>query len=121
MAAATEAAGLVLIVAGTLFFTAGTVGLIRFPDVRSRLHALTKADNLGLGLLLGGIALLLGQWRAAGLLAIVWLCALAAASVSAHVIASLNTDEDAPNTDENAPNTDGSAVDATPAPSESDT
>jgi multicomponent Na+:H+ antiporter subunit G len=34
--------------AGTLFFFAGTVGLLRFPDALTRLHALTKADNLGL-------------------------------------------------------------------------
>jgi multicomponent Na+:H+ antiporter subunit G len=35
---------------GTFFFLAGTVGLLRFPDPLTRLHALTKADNLGLGL-----------------------------------------------------------------------
>jgi monovalent cation/proton antiporter MnhG/PhaG subunit len=28
--------------AGALFFLAGTVGLLRFPDTLSRLHALTK-------------------------------------------------------------------------------
>ena len=36
------------VAAGSLFFMAGTVGLLRFPDSLSRLHALTKADNLGL-------------------------------------------------------------------------
>ena len=35
---------------GEFFFLAGTVGLLRFPDTLTRLHALTKADNLGLGL-----------------------------------------------------------------------
>jgi multicomponent Na+:H+ antiporter subunit G len=35
--------------AGAFFFLAGSVGLLRFPDALSRLHALTKADNLGLG------------------------------------------------------------------------
>jgi multicomponent Na+:H+ antiporter subunit G len=40
----------VAIVAGAFFFLAGTVGLLRFPDTLTRLHALTKADNLGLGL-----------------------------------------------------------------------
>ena len=38
-----------LIGAGVFFFLAGTVGLLRFPDSLTRLHALTKADNLGLG------------------------------------------------------------------------
>ena len=35
--------------AGVFFFFAGTVALVRFPDLLSRLHALTKADNLGFG------------------------------------------------------------------------
>jgi len=39
----------VLLAAGLLFFSAGTVGLLRLPDLHSRLHALTKADVLGLG------------------------------------------------------------------------
>ena len=40
---------------GVFFFLAGTVGLLRFPDALSRLHALTKADNLGLGLIVLGL------------------------------------------------------------------
>ena len=40
---------------GALFFLAGTVGLLRFPDPLTRLHALTKADNLGLGLVVLGL------------------------------------------------------------------
>ena len=42
--------------AGAFFFLAGTVGLLRFPDPLTRLHALTKADNLGLGLVVLGTA-----------------------------------------------------------------
>ena len=41
--------------AGAFFFLAGTVGLLRFPDPLTRLHALTKADNLGLGLVILGL------------------------------------------------------------------
>ena len=40
----------VAIATGAFFFFAGTVGLLRFPDALTRLHALTKSDNLGLGL-----------------------------------------------------------------------
>ena len=40
---------------GAFFFLAGTVGLLRFPDALTRLHALTKADNLGLGLVVAGL------------------------------------------------------------------
>jgi multicomponent Na+:H+ antiporter subunit G len=41
--------------AGAFFFLAGTVGLLRFPDALTRLHALTKVDNLGLGLVVLGL------------------------------------------------------------------
>ena len=85
--------GALLVVSGVVFFTAGTVGLIRFPDVNSRLHALTKADNLGLGLLLAGVAMLWASWLIAGLLLLTWVLALLAASVSAHLLASLNNPE----------------------------
>jgi len=44
-----------LVAAGAVFFLAGTVGLLRFPDSLTRLHALTKADNLGLGLIVLGL------------------------------------------------------------------
>jgi multicomponent Na+:H+ antiporter subunit G len=40
---------------GSVFFLAGTLGLLRFPDPLSRLHALTKADNVGLGLIVLGL------------------------------------------------------------------
>jgi multicomponent Na+:H+ antiporter subunit G len=43
------------VVAGAFFFLAGTVGLLRFPDSLTRLHALTKADNLGLALVVLGL------------------------------------------------------------------
>lgn len=77
----------VLMSGGLAFFTAGTIGLIRFPDARSQLHALTKADNLGLGLLLLGAAVYVGSLATGlGLLA-VWLLALGASSVSAQALA----------------------------------
>ena len=45
----------VAICAGAAFFMAGRVGLLGFPDSLARLHALTKADNLGLGLIVLGL------------------------------------------------------------------
>jgi multicomponent Na+:H+ antiporter subunit G len=50
-----DAFTVVLVTAGALFFFAGWVGLMRFPDSLSRLHALSKADNLGLGLVVVGL------------------------------------------------------------------
>jgi multicomponent Na+:H+ antiporter subunit G len=75
------------LVAGGFFYLAGTVGLLRFPDALSRLHALTKADNVGLMLVCLGLALLDGSWRTAALLMLIWLLAMLAATVSAHLIA----------------------------------
>ncbi|MBT9135623.1 MAG: Na(+)/H(+) antiporter subunit G [Firmicutes bacterium] len=47
--------GVAFILAGLFFFTAGTLGLIRFPDVLTRMHATTKCDTLGAGLILVGL------------------------------------------------------------------
>lgn len=48
---------LILLLTGAGFFLAGTVGLLRFPDVYTRLHALTKADSMGLGFIVFWVAL----------------------------------------------------------------
>jgi len=72
---------------GAVFFTAGTVGLLRFPDVHSRLHALTKADNLGLGLIVLGLMLQAdGVWAVLKLV-LVWLLAILAAATISQLIA----------------------------------
>jgi multicomponent Na+:H+ antiporter subunit G len=76
-----------LILVGLLFFIAGTVGLLRFPDVHSRLHALTKADNLGLGFLAAGIAILSGDGWVAAKLLLIWLLTMVAAATVAQLIA----------------------------------
>jgi len=76
-----------LLIAGAVFFLAGTLGLLRFPDVYTRLHALTKADNLGLGLMISGLALQAGTWAAAGKLLLIWLLVLLAGASVAHLIA----------------------------------
>jgi len=76
-----------LLIGGAVFFLAGTLGLLRFPDVYTRLHALTKADNLGLGLMIAGLALQAETWAAAGKLLLIWLLVLLAGASVAHLIA----------------------------------
>ena len=73
--------------ASAFFFLAGTVGLLRFPDLFTRLHALTKADNLGLGLAVAGLAIRSGSPAIAAKLLLTWLLALVASSTSCHLIA----------------------------------
>jgi multicomponent Na+:H+ antiporter subunit G len=73
--------------AGTFFFLAGTVGLLRFPDTLTRLHALTKADNVGLGLVVFGL-LPLVDWPFGALKLIsVWLLVQLSGSIIAQLIA----------------------------------
>ncbi len=84
---ALNAMAVMLLGVGAVFFLSGTVGIIRFPDVFTRLHAVTKADNLGLGFICAGLAILSGSLFVAMKLALVWLLALLAASFSCHLIA----------------------------------
>ncbi len=85
-----------LIVAGAFFFLAGTVGLLRFPDVYCRLHALTKADTLGLGLLGAGLVLRAEGWAARAQIGVTWLLALAAAATVCHLLARTSIREGVP-------------------------
>ena len=54
--------GSLLMFSGVFFILAGTVGLLRFPDVLSRMHATTKCDTLGAGLVLFGLMLFPGTF-----------------------------------------------------------
>lgn len=83
----TEALGVIAVVAGVAFFLAGSIGLLRLPDLLSRLHTLTKADNLGLGLLALGVGLLDGRLLTGVKLFLIWLLVLAGSAVSTHLIA----------------------------------
>lgn len=77
----------ILILLGALFFFAGTLGLIRFPDVFTRLHAITKADNLGLGLTVLGLVWQTGLTLIALKLLLIWLLILLASTVSCQLVA----------------------------------
>ncbi len=79
---------------GLVFFVAGTLGLLRFPDVFTRLHALTKADNLGLGFIALGVAVQAPSWREVALLAVIWVLALLAAGTAAQLVARAARAED---------------------------
>ena len=78
---------IVAIVAGAFFFLAGSVGLLRFPDSYTRLHALTKADNLGLALVVIGLLPQMDSVLAALKLVLVWLLALLSSAVVSQLIA----------------------------------
>jgi len=77
----------VAVVAGAFFFFAGTVGLLRFPDSLTRLHALSKADNLGLGLVVLGLLPLVGSVAAGIKLIGIWLLVLLSGATASQWIA----------------------------------
>jgi multicomponent Na+:H+ antiporter subunit G len=78
---------IVAVSAGVLFFLAGVVGLLRFPDALTRLHALTKADNVGLGLIVAGLLPQAGSVLAGLKLVLVWLTVLLAGATVGQLIA----------------------------------
>lgn len=47
----------ILTISGLFFFIAGTIGILRMPDVFSRIHAAAKCDSLGAGLILAALIL----------------------------------------------------------------
>ena len=71
---------------GTFFFFAGTVGLLRFPDPLTRLHALTKADNLALGLVVIGLMPRADSALSAFKLIVIWILVLLSGASTAQLI-----------------------------------
>lgn len=72
--------------AGAAFFLAGTVGILRFPDFFSRLHALTKADTLGLGLIVIGLLFQAASVAALLKLLLIWGLAMLASSSTCYLL-----------------------------------
>jgi len=87
MSAAIDLFTIVAVSAGAFFFLAGTVGLLRFPDTMTRLHALTKADNLGLGLVVLGLLPRAAGAAGALKLVCVWLLVLLSSAAASQLIA----------------------------------
>lgn len=87
MSALLDAFTVVAVAAGAFFFLAGTAGLLRFPDSMTRLHALTKADNLGLGLVVLGLLPRVDSPLSAVKLVAVWLLAQLVATAVTQILA----------------------------------
>ena len=79
--------GSLLVIAGMPFFILGTLGLLRFPDVYTRLHALSKADNVGLGLVCVGLGIQSGSPAMMLKLILIWMLMLVASATGAGLIA----------------------------------
>lgn len=91
-----EAVTIILILIGCFFFLAGTLGILRFPDLFTRLHALTNADNLGLGFIAAGMALYIGSPWTAVKIFLIWLLTLLSSATSSYLIARFQRKEKHP-------------------------
>ena len=81
-----KAVGTALILVGAGFMLLAAAGLLRLPDIFSRMHAGTKAASLGVACILSGTALHVAGAAPTLKLAIAVLFQFATAPVAAHVI-----------------------------------
>ncbi len=91
-----NAISIILLLVAVFFFIGGTVGLLRFPDVYCRLHALTKADNIGLGCVVLALMIQATSWDMALKLLLVWIFVMAASATNAYLIARAAIRKDIP-------------------------
>ncbi|MET3719995.1 MULTISPECIES: monovalent cation/H(+) antiporter subunit G [unclassified Arthrobacter] len=81
-----DAVTAVFLVVGALMSLAAAIGLLRFPDLLSRMHAATKPQVLGLFLLLAAIGLQMRTWWVWPVLLVAWIFQLLTVPVSAHMV-----------------------------------
>ena len=79
------AAGICLII-GCLMSLGAGIGIVRFPDVLTRLHAGAKPQVFGLFMLLLGVGLAARSWALVPLLVFVWVLQLVVIPVSSHMV-----------------------------------
>lgn len=86
MEAVLDILALVLVLVGGLLCVTAAIGLLRFRDVPTRLHAATKPQVLGLLLIAIAVALSLRSWTVVAALAPVVLIQMATAPLGAHMV-----------------------------------
>ena len=86
-ASVADAVGLVCLLCGALLCLAAAIGLLRLPDVYSRMHAATKPQTLGVLLVLLGMGLRLRSGLDVGMLVLVGVFQMLTIPVSAHLLA----------------------------------
>lgn len=87
MAEALVWAGAGLAAAGGLLTLIGALGVIRFPDVYTRIHAASVTDSGGASLILLGLCLIAGLSIETVKLVMVWLFIMLTSPVAAHALA----------------------------------
>jgi multicomponent Na+:H+ antiporter subunit G len=76
-----------LMLIGSLLSALAALGILRFPDVYTRLHAASKAGPLGAGLILLAVGVASGDWAIAIRCVMGLLFLVLTSPVSAHLLA----------------------------------
>lgn len=76
-----------LVIAGSLLTLLGGVGVLRFPDVYTRIHAASLTDTGGATLVLLGLGLVAGLTLETLKLALVWVFVMLTTPVAANALA----------------------------------
>lgn len=84
---AANVASWALIVAGVYFIVIGAIGLIRMPDVYTRMHAASLIDSLGSGLLILGLIIQAGPTFIALKLLLIYFLLFFTSPVATHAVA----------------------------------
>lgn len=80
-----DAVGIALFLLGTPLTLAAALGLTRFPDLLSRMHATAKPQVLGMSLLMLGLAVSMREVSVAWTAGLIVLFSLFTAPISAHL------------------------------------
>ena len=81
-----DVVAIVLVLCGAILCLTAAIGIVRFRDVPTRLHAATKPQVLGFLLICAAIALALRSWAVVAFLVPVVLIQLATAPLAAHMV-----------------------------------
>jgi multicomponent Na+:H+ antiporter subunit G len=82
-----DVASALCLLAGASLSLIAAIGMVRFPDLLTRMHAATKPQVLGLMLILLGVELRLRTLSSVGLLLLVALFQMATSPIASHMVA----------------------------------
>jgi multicomponent Na+:H+ antiporter subunit G len=77
----------VVIAAGLLLVAGGSLGLLRFPDLYTRVHAANVADVVGAATVVAGLAIVAPSWDIVVRLALLAVLLIALGPLLSHLIA----------------------------------
>jgi multicomponent Na+:H+ antiporter subunit G len=87
VSAALDVVSWICLVAGVAFAMIGAIGLLRFPDLFTRMHAAGVVDTIAVGLVLLGLALQAPSWLVAAKLVLIFVFILFTSPTATHALA----------------------------------